>query len=84
MDFGFRLHQLATIEGKEIIGAEVCLGHFGEELLLVGEPVVRDALTGDLQAIIAMAACLEFPIGCENSRLIETENLVMIGVCEFV
>ena len=35
--------ELGPVEGSEVVGAEEGLGHLGEELLLVGEPVVADA-----------------------------------------
>lgn len=71
-------------EGVEVVFAEVGLGHFGEEFHGVVESVVANGLAVDVFDGVVLAGGFSGFVGGGDAFVVEAEDLVVVGVGEFV
>ena len=84
VDFRFRLFQFGTVERKEVVDTEVTFGHFREKFHLVGERVVSDSSAVAMECFVTVAALFVLLVCLKDTGFLEAENLIVIGVGEFV
>lgn len=84
MELGVVLFEFGADERVEVVAVEVGFGAFGEVFFVVGESVVADFLAVEEEDFFVGAGFLHGVVGGDDFRVIEGEDLVVVGVGEFV
>ena len=84
MHDGIVFFQFRPNKGIKIIPVKVSLRGFGEVFFMIGHSIVKDALAGVEEHVLVLAGSFGLVIGGDDALVVETENLVVIGVGEFV